>query len=317
MTNNTLAQQFARLSEIMSKNGDHIRARVYTRVEEIILGFPTEIKNIDDLKGVSGIGSQVLNKIKEYLETGKISLIEREENKPIMVLTDVYGIGAKKANELIEKGVTSIAMLRERQDELLNDVQKVGLKYYEPILKRIPRSEIDQYKTVFQKTLEIMDAKSSLNFEIVGSYRRGNLTSGDIDVMITSKNPDDFTKFIDSLLFQNIIIEILSRGKSKCLVIARLPQDCDARRVDFLYSSPEEYPFSVLYFTGSKGFNVVMRSHALKLGYSLNEHGLTGSNHTFTDEKSIFDFLKLEYIPPEERSDGRKVILLKKDEIES
>jgi DNA polymerase/3'-5' exonuclease PolX len=234
MTNNTLAQQFARLSEIMSKNGDHIRARVYTRVEEIILGFPTEIKNVDDLKGVSGIGSQVLNKIKEYLETGKISLIEREENKPIMVLTDVYGIGAKKANELIEKGVTSIAMLRERQDELLNDVQKVGLKYYEPILKRIPRSEIDQYKTVFQKTLEIMDAKSSLNFEIVGSYRRGNLTSGDIDVMITSKNPDDFTKFIDSLLFQNIIIEVLSRGKSKCLVIARLPQDCDARRVDFL-----------------------------------------------------------------------------------
>ena len=313
MTNNTLAQQFAILSEIMSKNGDSIRSRVYSRVEETILGFPREIKSVDDLKGVSGIGIQVLKKIKEYLETGKISLIEREENKPIMTLTNVYGIGAKKANELIEKGVINIAMLRERQNELLNNVQKIGLKYYEDILKRIPRSEIDQYKTVFQKTLKHIDAGSDVNFEIVGSYRRGNLTSGDIDVIITSKNPDDFTKFIDSLLFQNIIIEVLSRGKSKSLVIARLPQDCDARRVDFLYSTPEEYPFSVLYFTGSKGFNVVMRAHALKLGYSMNEHGLTGTDHIFTDEKSIFDFLELEYVAPEGRTDGRKVIPLKKE----
>jgi dTDP-D-glucose 4,6-dehydratase len=68
MKNNTLAQQFARLSEIMSKNGDNIRARVYSRVEEIILGFPTEIKSVDELKGVSGIGTQVLDKIKEYVD---------------------------------------------------------------------------------------------------------------------------------------------------------------------------------------------------------------------------------------------------------
>ena len=309
-TNNKLAEQFARLSEIMIKNGDNVRSRVYSRAEEIILGFPTEIKSVDDLQGIQGIGHQITNKIKEYLDSGKISLIEREENKPIMILTNVYGIGAKKAHELIKKGVTTIDQLREKQDELLNHVQKIGLKYYDDILKRIPRDEIDKYSTFFEKTVKNNDMDSTMHFEIVGSYRRGNLTSGDIDVIITSKNPEDFTKFLDSLLFQNIIIEILSRGKSKCLVIARLPDGCDARRVDFLYCTPEEYPFSVLYFTGSKAFNVVMRSHALKIGNSLNEHGFKDVEQPFPDEKSIFDFLGLKYIVPEERVDGRKVIPL-------
>ena len=315
-----IAGQFARLCEIMSKNGDNIRSRVYSRAEEIILGFPRPITDSNDVKGIPGIGSQIREKIKEYLETGKLQIIEREENKPIMVLTNVYGIGAKKANDLIEKGITTIDLLRERQHEVLNKVQKVGLQYYDDILKRIPRDEIDEYKRIFmknfQKTLTDNDAK----FEIVGSYRRGQENSGDIDVIITSKNPDDFSSFIDSLVSQNIILEVLSRGKSKCLVITKLPDSITCRRVDFLYSTVEEYPFSTLYFTGSKAFNVVMRGYSLKMGYSLNEHGFkkngTLIQDRFMDEKSIFDFLGLQYIPPEKRIDGRDIIPFSEEKIE-
>jgi DNA polymerase IV (family X) len=53
------------------------------------------------------------------------------------------------------------------------------------------------------------------------------------------------------------------------MVIGKLGE-YPARRLDFLYTSPEEYPFAVLYFTGSKGFNTAMRQRALDLGYSLN-----------------------------------------------
>ena len=41
--------------------------------------------------------------------------------------------------------ITFNIKLRERQDELLNDVQKKGLRYYEDILERIPRKEINNY----------------------------------------------------------------------------------------------------------------------------------------------------------------------------
>ena len=37
------------------------------------------------------------------------------------------------------------------------------------------------------------------------------------------------------------------------------PSKFSNRRIDIMYTSPEEYPFAVLYFTGSAEFNVKMR----------------------------------------------------------
>ena len=82
-------------------------------------------------------------------------------------------------------------------------------------------------------------------------------------MIITSSNPRIFVEFVDYLIKEGIILEVLSRGPSKCLVIAKILDYDTARRVDFLYASPEEFPFSILYFTGSKIFNTVMRHQAL------------------------------------------------------
>jgi NAD-dependent DNA ligase len=229
-------------------------------------------------------------------------------------LGDIYGIGPKKAKELVENGITSVEQLRTRADEVLNETQKVGLKYYEDILQRIPRSEIDEYNAIFKKNFVNGDSV----FEIVGSYRRGALNSGDIDVIITSKSESVFKDFIDRLIKKGIILEVLSRGTSKCLVITKIPSSSFARRVDFLYTSPEEYPFSVLYFTGSKVFNTVMRHQALTMDLTMNEHGLysiVGKKkgekvaHSFKNEKDIFDYLNLVYKAPIERIDGRAVVI--------
>jgi NAD-dependent DNA ligase len=59
-----------------------------------------------------------------------------------------------------------------------------------------------------------------------------------------------------------------------------------------------------------------MRQRALNMGYTFNEHGTYNLDekkkgklvdHVFTDEKSIFDFLNMQYKTPEERVDGRAV----------
>ena len=108
---------------------------------------------------------------------------------------------------------------------------------------------------------------------------------------------------------------MLTRGKTKSMVIAQIPGE-RPRRVDLLYAPPDEYAFAILYFTGSKTFNTVQRQRALTLGYSLNEHGLyrmvNGKkgeklDHKFPTEKSIFDFLNMQYLEPENRIDGRSV----------
>jgi NAD-dependent DNA ligase len=317
-----LANMMNKLSTIMSKNGEPMKSRAYQNAEDTLLGITEPITDIEQLKGKPGIGSTMIEKMKEFVETGTLKLLEKEKENPINVLTDVYGIGPKKAKELVEKGITTIEKLREQQNEVLNDIQKIGLQYYDDILERIPRSEIDEYNEVFERVFKKV-AEEDSRYEIVGSYRRGAKTSGDIDVIITSKNDSVFKQFIDELLAEKVIIEVLSRGKTKCLVITKLGSK-HARRVDFLYTNVEEYPFAVLYFTGSKAFNTVMRGHALRMGYTLNEHRIKKNIASLErspdksptkspikdikEEKDIFDLLKLEFKNPDERLDGRAVV---------
>jgi NAD-dependent DNA ligase len=308
-----------KLSNIMLKQGEVFRARAYQKAQETIMAYPDDITSPAQLKGLPGIGDTIMDKLNEYVQTGTLRILEREKVNPVNILADVYGIGPKKAKELVDKGITTIDQLRANQNELLNDIQKIGLKYYEQLLERIPRSEIQMYEQIFTTTFSNIASKSDPNakFEIVGSYRRGAQNSGDIDVIITGNTGVVYKNFIDDLIKQGIITHVLSRGLSKTLVIAKLPGNHVARRVDFLYSPPEEFAFAILYFTGSKAFNTVMRQKALEQGYTLNEHGLSimenkvkgqKVDQLFKDEKDIFDFLKLAYKTPIERRDGRAVM---------
>jgi len=320
MTKERLNEKFIdlmdKLSVIMSYRGDFFRAKAYKKAEQIIMSHNTDIVSPNDLKGKLGIGKTIMDKLIEYYETGKIEIIEMEKSNPLSIFCGIYGIGPKKAQELLDNGIKTISQLRENQNKLLNNVQKIGLQYYEDILERIPRSEIEEYKTYFQNAIDV-NSKIDSKMEIVGSYRRGAETSSDIDVIITSKNQQIFINFVDYLLEKKIILHILSRGKSKCLVIAKI-NNYKARRVDFLFTSPEEFPFAILYFTGSKIFNTYMRQVALDKGYTMNEHGIykletkrktDKVERIFKDEKDIFDFLEIEYKMPHERIDGRSIIL--------
>ena len=308
-----------KLSNIMLKQGEVFRARAYQKAQETIMAYPDDITSPAQLKGLPGIGDTIMDKLNEYVQTGTLRILEREKVNPVNIFADVYGIGPKKAKELVDKGITTIDQLRANQNELLNDIQKIGLKYYEQLLERIPRSEIQMYEQIFTSIFSNIASKSDPNakFEIVGSYRRGAQNSGDIDVIITGNSGVVYKNFIDELIKQGIITHVLSRGLSKTLVIAKLPGNHVARRVDFLYSPPEEFAFAILYFTGSKAFNTVMRQKALEQGYTLNEHGLSiienkvkgqKVDQLFKDEKDIFDFLKLAYKTPIERRDGRAVM---------
>lgn len=316
-----------RLSKLMAKKGDPIRSRAYSKAQETIMLMTEDITNPDQLKGKPGIGPTIIEKLKEFDETGTLRIFEREKENPEHIFNEIYGVGPKKAKDLVEKGIKSIAELREKQNDLLNDVQKAGLKYYEDILERIPRNEIDEYNDLFKNEFEKASKTPGDKYEIVGSYRRGAQTSGDIDVIITSTDQIVFSTFIDGMKKTGIILELLSYGKTKCLVITKLPGKKFARRVDFMYSSPEEYPFAILYFTGSKIFNTVMRGHALKKGVSLNEHGLYKKESgkakedkidvLFETEKDIFDYLKLEFKNPLDRIDGRSVVPIGAEEIKT
>jgi DNA ligase (NAD+) len=316
--NKSLLVILGELEELMKLKGEPFRARAYHNASESIMLYQKPITDIKQLQGVAGIGKTIMEKFNEYVTTGKLKTLERAKGDPLYLFPKIYGIGPKKAKQLIAAGVLTLKELRARQDELLNKNQKTGLKYFEDIEKRIPRAEVNEYSDILADVFSKLKHKGS-KFEIVGSYRRGAANSGDIDIILTNAQDDKsiFDRFIKALQDRKIIIEILTKGKTKSMVIGQLPGQTP-RRLDFMYASPAEYSFAILYFTGSKSLNVVMRQRALDLGYSMNEHGLykmegkkkgAKLDIVFPTEQSVFEFLGLEYKKPTERINGRAVVV--------
>ena len=85
-----------KLSEIMLKQGEPFRARAYQKAQETIMAYPSDITSPNDLNGKPGIGSTIMEKLNEFVETGTLKILEKEKNNPINILADVYGIGPKK-----------------------------------------------------------------------------------------------------------------------------------------------------------------------------------------------------------------------------
>jgi DNA polymerase beta len=233
--------------------------------------------------------------------------------------TKIYSIGNKKAICLYkEHNITTLEELKdlvEKNPTILHNKQKIGLTYYDDLIQRIPRSEMLEYQRVLLDIAKKVD--SEIQLSINGSFRRECETSGDIDVLITSNNPTSRKKFIQYLKKEHILIETLANGNKKYMGISKLPTYNTYRHIDIIETTLEEYAFGVLYFTGSGGFNVLMRKHALTKGYTLNEYCLShyDTKHTLTSEKiqskigksyfetevDIFQFLEMDYVEPRDR----------------
>jgi DNA polymerase beta len=325
-------------------NNQPFKVKAYEVVIKQLEEYPGVIRNYQDIENAKfkGIGKKIEAKIKEIFSTGRLSAARRaKESNPLALydqILDIHGIGPVKAKELIEDfAVVSIEDLQEKSKlypNLLSHASKIGLEYYYDFKERIPRFEMEVHDMVIHNFLPEKNGKLIFKAEIAGSYRRGLLNSGDIDVLLTIEkfvyfqekhsSYDDhkkdispkvismFYEYINSLKEIGYITHILSLGTNKCLAVCKI--DTQYRRIDFELTSYDTYYYTLLYFTGSKQFNVAMRGYALKKGWSLNQNGLERVNAigpgpgVINSEKDIFDFLGLVYVKPENRNGIENII---------
>lgn len=296
--------------------GGHFKSRAYSKVIKQLSAYKDSITSIKDVAVFDGIGEKIHDKIVEILDTGKLAAAERIISDPrtkiIADFNEIYGVGAVKAAELVDEyGFESIDELRKATPIPLNANQLKGLKYYECFLERIPRQEMEQHEQIILNTIAAIEAP--LEASIVGSYRRGAETSGDIDVIVKvpSEVADiDFLEIIiNSLKKKKYIIDDLAQGTKKYMGVSVL-NNGTPRRLDIMITSEKTYPFALYYFTGSDLFNIAVRNYALERGYTLNEYALTPLNDDvkpvpkIKEERDIFRFLKIQYIEPSARIDA-------------
>ena len=85
-----------KLESLMTKKGEHFRGRAYSKAKDSIILYGKPIHKLDEIKGLPNVGSTILKKFKEYMETGTLQVLERAKNDPMLIFTEVYGIGAKR-----------------------------------------------------------------------------------------------------------------------------------------------------------------------------------------------------------------------------
>ena len=83
--NEKLIDMLEKLSKVMLSRGEIHRARAYQKAQETIMAFPDTITDTKQLNNKPGIGSTIMEKMNEFVETGTLKILEREKENPVNI----------------------------------------------------------------------------------------------------------------------------------------------------------------------------------------------------------------------------------------
>jgi len=305
LPNEDLANHLQEIAYYYNLSRDIHRNRAFSEAaKKIEIYHEPIISGIDaKLRVGYGIGESTMEVIDEYLETGDSSRLKNlkvkfeDRSKVVDLFRTIHGIGPVNANKFYDLGFRTLDDLWFNAS--LTEAQKTSIYYRDHLKLRVPRYEVDFIDKSFHQFFPNLDIVT------VGSYRREEPDSGDIDVLIKQTGTGVLLQdIIAELKRRGLLIYDFAQGQSKYLGLLQLPIR-PVRRLDVLLISPDSWGSALLYFTGSQRFNILLRSQAKKLGYRLNEYGLYDLNKNklnTPDEQTIFNLLGVKYLSPKERT---------------
>ena len=327
LDNKTIATVFYETADLMEiSGGDSFRIRSYRRAAETLEGLPQQVSILANdpkqLLEIPGIGKGMAANIQELEKTGKLQLHQEflQKYHPSMLeLLKIQGLGPKSI-ALIWSAfhVSDLAGVEKLAKEgKLRTLPRMSEKSEQKILKAIEdyrrisgRFLIDEADRTAEKLAEHLKHVKGIDaITPAGSLRRGRETVGDLDVLVTGPccvNDQQRAALIEEIVRFPGIDQILAKGDNKVSFKLRSGLQVDVRTL-----APESYGAGLQYFTGSKNHSVSLRQRALKMGYTLNEYGLTrlkdNKSVAGKTEEDIYHALKLDWISPELRENTGEI----------
>jgi DNA polymerase (family X) len=319
MKNNEIANIFREISyliQIAEKDPNTIyKVRAYEKAADVIEKLSMSIKEIyvkdgiQGLKNIPSIGNAISTKIEELIKSNKISYHEELKKKiPIKVseFSNITGFGPKTMKILFETlKITNISELEKAASEgKISKIKGFSKTKEEKIIKIIQSSRNvksryllgDIYPLIKKIEARLKRRANVSGCLVVGSFRRMKETIGDIDILISTDQPEEVIKFFVAM---PEVQEIKGKGKTKAFV-----ELGNGIGVDLLVVPEESFGSAAQYFTGNKDHNISLRNLALSMDFHLNEWGLynkKGIKIAGSTEQEIYERLQLQYIPPELR----------------
>jgi DNA polymerase (family 10) len=343
MQNSEIAAILEEVADLLEFQGANaFRVRAYRNAGRTVHDLTEPIERVAadpgrSLTEFSGIGADLAEKIKTLLTTGKLPMLEELRAavpESVLALMRIPGLGPKKAAALFSQlGIKSLDELRAAcETHQVRDLKGFGEKTEAAILAGMSFAASPEILRIYwadadviaQSLVEHLRAGGGVRqIEPAGSYRRGRETVGDLDFVVDCANGN---AVMDRLAAYPEVSSVIGRGDTKMSVRLNSGLQVDLRIVP-----QKSFGAALVYFTGSKQHNIVLRGLAKQHGMRINEYGVfrlpEGGKSTDADkdasddatakdaakeaakleyiagrtEKEVYDTLALPVFPPEIR----------------
>jgi DNA polymerase/3'-5' exonuclease PolX len=323
-TNAEAAELFQGIADILDVLGEKFKPEAYRRAARSIESLTEEVSAVaarDELRTIPGVGDAIEEKLREYLRTGHLEYYDRlrQQVPPgILELLAIPGLGPKTARRFwLELKVETPAELAGAIEKgKLVGVAGFGPKKIEQIRSALASARTtpaagrfaieEAYPIAMRLVGSLRELPEVMQCEAAGSFRRRRETVGDLDVLVTAK---DRATVFDAFSKLPEVREVRLRGGTKETVIL-----ANGLQVDLRVVEPEEFGAALLYFTGSKDHNVLLRSLARDRALKINEYGIFRGEERIggRTEEEVYSALQLAWIPPELRENRGEIELAAK-----
>jgi len=326
MENREISRIFDQIADVLELKDENVfRIRAYRTAAQNVLGLSRQLSEIyekapEELGNIPGIGKDLKEKIIEMVTTGKLKYhkdLLKEFPQGFLDLLNISGLGPKKLKKLKDVlGVKDVEDLEKAcKEKKLEAIEGMGVKTQEKLLEAIAYYKKQAGRMLLpeaaQEASEIMSylERSELftKLEIAGSLRRGKETIGDIDILAAAPSAG---KAMDYFARYPGMASVIAKGETKSSLLLRTGVQVDLRVID----SPL-FGAALVYFTGSQGHNIKLRTLAKNKGRKVSEYGVftvdpkTGKEKLIAakTEKEVYVALGMEWIPPELREDTGEI----------
>ncbi|MBL8866987.1 MAG: DNA polymerase/3'-5' exonuclease PolX [Planctomycetia bacterium] len=329
MTKDDVAAALDEIGTLLALKGENdFKCRAYSAGARTISQLPGDLRQLVEskkLKDVRGIGEALVEKITTLVTTGRLPYLDELRASVPLGLIEMLrlpGVGPKKVKALHDAlAIDSIDKLKTACEA--GDVAKLkgfGEKTAQRILEGINflgtvgnRVRLDKGLSLGERLLEKVRAMPGvIRAELCGSVRRRRETVKDIDIVASAA---DAGPIMDAFVKLPEVLQVVGHGETKSSIVAEmaLGREKVVLNADLRVVTDEQFPVTVLHFTGSKEHNIRLRQRAIERGLSLNEYALTGWTKKLPDEAAVYKALDLVWVPPELREDTGEVDAAEKD----
>lgn len=297
-------------AERFRANAYRVAAQTLENMKEPVDWIAEDIRQLDELKGV---GERIAEKIQEYIHTGHVLSYEKLKKKvpfTLLELMDIEGIGPATVRQLhdqlhvntreeLEKAVAS---------GKLENLKGIAAKKRESIYRYFKAAQTKQrmpFATAQKTGTKLLDKIKNIRgvhqAMLAGSLRRKKETIGDIDIVLCAERKQ-WKRIMNTITRLPEVKRILAAGETK---VSLLLEENEVQ-VDIRVVKDESFGAALFYFTGSKEYNIQMRTLAHQRGWKMNEYGVfeekSGKQLAGKTEEDIFALFNLPYLEPEQRT---------------